>query len=66
MTYWYGMRLRGCSLGCQPKDFLFRKDADGLFKRYYDIIVYERRLSEEEVEHFSLDFLGVNLEGVIR
>lgn len=66
MTYWYGMRLRGCSLGAQPKDFLGRYDAKGIFNRYYDIIVYSRKLSEEEVEHYSLDFLGVNLEGVVR
>lgn len=66
MTYWYGMRLRGCSLGAQPKDFLFRREASGLFSRYYDIIVYGRKLSEEEVEHYSLDFLGVNLEGMVR
>lgn len=60
MKYYYGMRLRGCSLGCQPKGFM-RINAEGIYAKYYDILVYERQLTEDEVKHYSLDFLGNEL-----
>lgn len=55
--YLYGMRVRGCSIGCQPREgFLGRRDdATG---KYWDIIVYDRELSEDECRHYSLDFIG--------
>ena len=57
MTYRYGMRLRGFSIGCQPRDgFLDREDDPS--GRYYDILVYERQLTEKELEDFELDFIG--------
>ena len=54
--YKYGMRLRGFSIGCQPKKgFLFvRNDPSG---RYYDILVYDRKLSDKELSDYELDFL---------
>lgn len=52
--YKYGMRLRGFSPRCQPMDgFVRREDANN--NNYWDIIVYNRELSEEEVNHYSLD-----------
>lgn len=53
----YGMRLRGFSIGCQPmKGLLFvRNDPDG---RYHDILIYERKLTDEELRDYELDFLG--------
>jgi hypothetical protein len=53
----YGMRLRGFSIGCQPmKGFVERlHDASG---RYHDLLVYDRELSQGEVESYELDFLG--------
>lgn len=57
--YKYGMRLRGFSLGCQPMEGLirYRDDPTG---RYYDILLYSRRLEEWELKNFELD----DLEGV--
>lgn len=51
--YRYGMRKRGCSIGCQPKEgFIERSDSeDG---KYWDIISYDRPLTEEETRHYSL------------
>lgn len=60
--YWYGMRLRGCSPGAQPRGFIERKDATGQYKRYYDLVCYERRLTEEECNHYSMDLLQIRSE----
>lgn len=55
--YVYGMRLRGFSIGCQPKEgFIERQDSKS--GKYWDLIVYNRRLTEEETRHYSLDYLG--------
>ena len=53
-TYKYGMRLRGFSPGCQPMDGLKRRYDDPT-NRYYDIIEYDRELTENEKETYSLD-----------
>lgn len=50
MKYFYGMRLRGFSPGCQPEGAIERIDSE----EYHDIIVYDRMLLSEEVKHFSL------------
>jgi len=62
--YYYGMRLRGFSLGCQPMDKLeARMDSNYTkYKNYYDILVYKRPLTDEEIENYSLDFLGKDIE----
>lgn len=61
MVYRYGMRLRGFSIGCQPKrGFLDRED--DVSGRYYDILVYDRELSNQEVEDYELDFIGREIE----
>lgn len=56
MRYVYGMRLRGFSIGCQPMDGLKdnREDETG---RYYDLLVYDRKLTEEELRAYELDFV---------
>ena len=58
MLYFYGMRLRGFSPGCQPKDGLIERlhDATG---RYWGILVYDRKLTAEEVRNYELDFIPV-------
>ena len=58
MKHFYGMRLRGFSPGCQPKEgFSERKDdPDG---KYYDIIVYDRELTGKELSDYELDYIGV-------
>lgn len=58
--YAYGMRLRGFSPGCQPKDgFVARKDSDS--QKYWDILVYDRQLTKKEESDYDLDFLGFDV-----
>ena len=54
--YRYGMRLRGYSIGCQPRGVIDREDDPT--GRYHDIIIYGRRLTEREMEEYELDYLG--------
>lgn len=55
-VYRYGMRLRGFASGCQPMDGLLEwNDCDG---DYYSILFYSRKLSEEEMKAYDLDYLG--------
>ena len=57
MTYKYGMRLRGFSIGCQPKKGLIER-MDDPSGRYYDILTYDRQLTEKELEDYELDDLN--------
>lgn len=53
--YIYGMRVRGRGFGCQPNDFIdVRSDEK---EKYYDILSYERELTNEEILKYSLDFI---------
>lgn len=52
----YGMRLRGFSMGCQPMRGLVRREDDPT-GRYWDILVYDRQLTDEEVRSYELDEL---------
>lgn len=57
-AYKYGMRLRGFSLGCQPmQGFIERVDDKN--GRYYDLLLYNRELSQEEIKNYELDYLGI-------
>lgn len=53
----YGMRLRGHSPGCQPKDGLIevKPGTHG----YHNILVYDRELTDEEIREYELDSMGV-------
>lgn len=53
----YGMRLRGFSIGCQPMMGFYEREDDST-GRYYDILVYTRKLTDEEVRDYELDYLG--------
>ena len=57
MKYKYGMRLRGYSIGCQPLKGLLDVTEDRTGK-YYDILTYDRRLEQKELDGFELTFLG--------
>lgn len=57
MEYKYGMRLRGFSIGCQPMIGLIRRE-DDITGRYYDILVYNRPLTESEISEYELDSLN--------
>ena len=52
----YGMRLRGFSIGCQPMNG-FRERVDDPSGKYYDILLYDRELSDAEVSDYELDRL---------
>lgn len=55
--YRYGMRLRGFSPGCQPMNGLLRTEEDPLGD-YWDILVYDRELTESEAKSYELDRLA--------
>lgn len=57
IMFLYGMRLRGFSPGCQPKDGLVERQ-DDVTGKYHDILVYDRELTEDELKNFELDFIG--------
>lgn len=56
MKHIYGMRLRGFSIGCQPKGVEERRDDSS--GKYHDIIVYSRKLETAEMDAYELDYLG--------
>lgn len=53
--YFYGMRLRGFSPGAQPKGVIERLDDPT--GKYYDILVYDRRLTDAEIRDYELDIV---------
>lgn len=59
----YGMRLRGCSPGCQPKEGFLRREDDNMGD-YYDIVVYNRPLTEDELRDYELDAINTEYEVV--
>ena len=55
--YLYGMRLRPFGSACQPKEgFIERRDDPS--NLFWDIIVYNRKLTNKEVYDFDLQFIG--------
>lgn len=57
-AYFYGMRLRGFSPGCQPMEGLrYRKDDKT--GEFYDILVYDRKLTNEELRAYELTYIGL-------
>lgn len=50
----YGMRLRGFSPGAQPMNG-FVKRHDDLSGKYYDVIEYDRELTEKETQTYSME-----------
>lgn len=55
--YIYGMRLRGFSHGCQPMNGLVDHYED-MSSKYYDILIYARELTAQEVVDYELDKLN--------
>ena len=52
--YYYGMKMRGFSIGCQPMNGLVKRlnsDNDD----YWDILVYNRKLTDRELRMFELE-----------
>ena len=56
MKYTYDMRLRGFSIGCQPMDGFVERQ-DDTTGRFYDLLVYDRKLTDEEIENYELEEL---------
>lgn len=54
--YKYGMRLRGYAPLCQPMNGLVGHEDDPTDK-YHDVLVYDRRLTEQELRDYELDYL---------
>lgn len=56
--YKYGMRLRGFAPLCQPKEGFVRRENDpsGI---YHDLLVYDRKLKEKELDDYELDFIEI-------
>lgn len=61
--YKYGMRLRGFSKGCQPsKGFVdVMPDESG---KYWDFLLYDRKLTDKEVSDYELDYIGETDENI--
>lgn len=61
--YFYGMRLRGFAPGCQPmegfKDTLRSLVMEEYLEEqnYYDILIYDRQLTDAEIAEYELDYL---------
>ena len=55
--YKYGMRSRGFSVGCQPINGLVEREDDPTGK-YYDVLIYSRQLSNDELTEYELDYIG--------
>lgn len=57
--YRYGMKKHGYGYGNQPLTGFYVVDRNfTIFRKYKDIIVYQRKLTDKECHHFDLDFLG--------
>lgn len=54
--YKYGMRLRGFSIGCQPKEGFYDRQDDSTGK-YWDFLIYNRKLTDKEVADYELDYI---------
>lgn len=52
----YGMKYRGFAPMCQPMKGLISAEEDGSGK-YYNILIYDRMLSEEEIREYELEVI---------
>lgn len=64
MLFMYGMRNRPFSIGTFPKEGFDRVVPEDLLSdpdlsgRYHDVLVYNRKLSDEELYEYELDYIG--------
>lgn len=49
--FWYEYRLRGYSIGCQPKGHIKVNQDIGR----HGVIAYDRELTEQEIEDYELE-----------
>lgn len=55
--YYYGMKLRGFSPGCQPREGLLGREYPN-HSEWHDVLVYDRKLTKEEVSRYELEFIA--------
>lgn len=55
--YIYGIRLRGCSIGTQSDGFEIIENT--IEDKYYDLLAYDRVLTDDELKEYELDYIGV-------
>ena len=68
--YIYGMKARPFSIGCQPMEGLITSDAFKVLKMdldeesqgYHSTLLYNRKLTEEEIYDYELEFVGIRRE----
>lgn len=55
--YYYGMRLRGFSIGTFPKKGFVEVAKGNSFKNreYHDILAYSRKLTDDELKEWEFD-----------
>lgn len=58
MNYLYGMRTRPVSPGAQPRGLLAFYPPSMQYPQYWNVIVYNRQLTEVEISDYELDFIG--------
>lgn len=51
--YWYEYRLRGFSMGCQPKGSI---DQDPDYGKW-GAVAYDRLLTDDEIEEYELNYI---------
>ena len=58
--YQYGMIKKPFGYGCQPEQGLYAvlPPRNSPFSKYYDVVVYDRQLTEDECRVFELQYLG--------
>lgn len=56
IEYLYGMRLRPAGPGAQPMKGLLRIAAGG--GQYHNLLYYDRKLTEEELDEYELDYIN--------
>lgn len=54
MKNYYGMKYRSVAPGAQPKGMVDWSEGTG---KYYAIIVYDRELTQNEIDDYELDKL---------
>lgn len=59
MIYKYGYKLRPPSIGTQPKDYIAVNCNISALENYWGMVVYDRKLTEEEMFEYDLDLLEV-------
>ena len=55
------MRLRPFGIGCQPKKG-FEAVCEDIAGKYWNIILYNRKLEDKEAKEYELDYLGEEIE----